>query len=94
MQCRGKAWVWPGGQARHTLGRVLSNPHMITSFYPTTGTGRWRSNMKSVRLSLPVHLSAFTDTVPQEYILKAKVFMKGKKMGWVRPMFSIHSHIH
>jgi hypothetical protein len=50
--------------------------------------------MKSVRLSLPIHLSAFTDTVPQEYILKAKVFMKGKKMGWVRPMFSIHSHIH
>lgn len=49
--------------------------------------------MKSVRLSLPIHLATFTDAVTQEYILKAKVFMKGKKMGWVGPMSSIHTHI-
>ena len=50
--------------------------------------------MKSVRLSLLIHLSAFTDVVPQEYILKAKVFMKGKKMGWVGLTFSMHTHTH
>ena len=51
--------VWPR--------RVLSNPHMITSFYSTfySTTRRWRSNMKSVRLFLPIRLSVLTDAVPK-----------------------------
>ena len=47
--------MWTAWVARH--GRVLSNPHMITSFYSTTG--RWRSNMKSVRPSLAIHLCLY-----------------------------------
>jgi hypothetical protein len=39
-QCSAGAKRGCGQVARPgTLGRVLSNPHMITSFYPTTGTG-------------------------------------------------------
>lgn len=77
--------AWPAASACYLI------PHMITSFHSTT---IWRSNMKSVRLSLLIYLSAFTDAVLQEYILKAKVFMKGKKMGWVGPVSNIYTHVH
>lgn len=53
--------------------------------------------MATTEYEVGVYITLFTSTYVLNYreesILKAKVFMRGKKMGWVRQPCSLHLHM-